>query len=95
MLDLPVLARVLKKWQAQIICRFEKTLAPVVQKVHDNAIHLINFYPVDSAILVSLILIYWIVIYPVDSALQHLNNRDQVFLNKVWNKQQVHLIEKI
>ena len=34
--------------------------APVVQKV-DNAIHWINHYPVDCY------LIYWIVIYPVNS----------------------------
>ena len=31
--------------------------------------------PVDSAILVSLILIRWIVIYPVDNTIQLLNNR--------------------
>ena len=42
-------------------------LAPVVEKVK-NAIHRI-------AQLVSLILIRWIVIYPVDSAIQRLNNR--------------------
>ena len=51
--------------------------------------------------------IHWIVIYPVDSAIQRLNNRGlgdsaiqclnkwgQVSLPKVSNKQQVHLIEK-
>ena len=37
-------------------------LAPVVQKLRDNA-------------RVSLILIRWIVIYPVDIAIQRLNNR--------------------
>ena len=41
---------------------------PVVQKL-DSAIHRINLYPVDSALLVSLILILWIVIYPVDSSI--------------------------
>ena len=44
-----------------------KLLAPVVQKV-DNGI----------AQLVSLILIHWIEIYPVDSAIQLLNNWGQV-----------------
>ena len=63
--------------------------APVVQKV-DFAIHRINHYPVYSAIgfpniyqalvvqwivqSVSLILIRWIVIYPMDSAIQLLKN---------------------
>ena len=32
---------------------------------------------VDNTILVSLILIDWIVIFPVDSAIQHLNNQGQ------------------
>ena len=41
-------------------------VAPVVQKV-DSTIHWI-------AQLVSLTLIHWIVIYPVDSAIQLLNN---------------------
>ena len=57
-------------------------LAPVVQKV-DNAIQRINLYPLDSIIinnyqrnqlLVPLIVIHWIVIYAVDSAIQLLNN---------------------
>ena len=30
--------------------------------------------------LVSLILIHWIVIYPLDSAIQRLNNRGLVFI---------------
>ena len=34
----------------------------------------INIYPVDSA-LVFLILMRWLVIYPMDSAIQRLNNR--------------------
>ena len=53
---------------------FVLDLAPVVQKV-DNAIHWINLYPVEwIAQLVSLILICWIVIYLVDSAIQRFNN---------------------
>ena len=42
--------------------------SPVVQKV-DKAIHWINLYPLDSTILVSLTLILWLVICPVDSAI--------------------------
>ena len=50
--------------------------APVVQKV-DSTIHWINFYPLDTAIILDyLTLIRWIVIYPVGSAIQRLNNRD-------------------
>ena len=47
-------------------------LIPVVQKM-DNAIQQINHYPLDSA-MVSLTLIRWIVIYPVDCAIQLLKN---------------------
>ena len=51
--------------------------ALVVQTL-DSAIHRINHYPADSVILLlSVILTHWIVIYPVDSAIQHLNNRGQ------------------
>ena len=49
--------------------------APVVQKVN-SAIRWINLYQCITQ-LVSLILIRWIVIYPVDSAIQCLNNRGQ------------------
>ena len=42
--------------------------APVVQKL-DYAIHWINLCPLDNAILVSLILICWILIYPLDSVI--------------------------
>ena len=59
----------------------KKIQAPVVQ-TSDSAIHRINLYPVDSA-MVSILLIRWIVIYPVDSAIQRLNNRGQV--NKFFN----------
>ena len=53
-------------------------LAPVVQTL-DSAIHRINHYPVDSIILISVILIWWIVIYVVDSSIQCLNNRGLIF----------------
>ena len=47
-----------------------KQQAPVVQTL-DSAIHRIQWITQ----LVFLILIHWIVIYPVDSAIQRLNNR--------------------
>ena len=50
-----------------------KHLVPVVQKV-DNAIHQINHYPAIVRF-VSLTLIHWIAIYPVDSIIQSSNNR--------------------
>ena len=51
--------------------------APVVQRM-DNAIHRINpLYPLDRAT-GSLILIHWIVIYPVDSAINLLKNQGQM-----------------
>ena len=37
----------------------------VVYKL-DSAINQINHHPVDSAVMVSFIVIYWIAIYPVD-----------------------------
>ena len=53
------------------------TQGQVVRKV-DNAIHRINLYSVDNIILVSfLILICWVVIYLVDSAIQGLNKQGQ------------------
>ena len=39
----------------------------------DSAIHQINLYPVDSAIIGFLNTYHWIVIYPKDSTIQHLN----------------------
>ena len=51
------------------LCSFQ---AAVVQTL-DSAIHRIKIYP-----MVSLILICWIVIYPVNSAIQRLNNQGQV-----------------
>ena len=59
-----------------LIFSHAKLLAPVVQ-TSDSAIHRINHYPADS-VLISGILIRWIVIYPVDSAIQRLNNRGLV-----------------
>ena len=53
-------------------------LAPDVEKV-DSAIHRINLYSLDSTIMVSLI-IHWMVIYPVDSAIQLWNNLGQISL---------------
>ena len=53
-------------------------LAPVVEKVK-NAIHWI-------AQLVSLILIRWIVIYPVDSTIQRLNNRGLIITDTSYKK---------
>ena len=47
-------------------------LAPIVQKVC-NAIHRINLSPLDSTI-GFLNTYHWIVIYPVGSAIQRLNN---------------------
>ena len=52
---------------------------PVVLKV-DNAIHRINQYPVDSAIGFPDSLIRWMVIYPVDSIIQLLNDWGQVVI---------------
>ena len=50
-------------------------LGPSVVRKVDNAIHWIHHYPlVDNAIDFQ-ILIRWIAIYPVDSAIQRLNNR--------------------
>ena len=61
-----------KLWET--LRRCSQNLAPVVQKV-DNATHRINHYPLDNAIGFSNhMLIRWIVIYPVDSAIQLLNN---------------------
>jgi len=55
-------------------------LAPVVQKV-DNAIHRINLYPLDRDI--PNIYPLDIVIFPVDIAIQLLNNSGQ-YSNRSW-----------
>ena len=62
-------------------CRLHSldTQGQVVREV-DNATHRINLYPVNNVIilLVSfLILICWVVIYLVDSAIQGFNNQGQ------------------
>ena len=57
--------------------------APVVQKV-DNAIHWIYHYPVDSAQLFVIWSTDWIVIYPVNSPIQCLNNQGQKYMGMGW-----------
>ena len=52
-----------------------EALARVVQKV-DNVIHRINRYPADKCLKTNHA-IRWIVIYPVDSIIQSLNNWGQ------------------
>ena len=49
----------------------------VVQKV-DNAIHHITLSPLDSTIIGFPNTYHWTVIYPVDSAIRLLNNKDQM-----------------
>ena len=53
-------------------------LGPVVQRL-DNAIHRINVNKTNHAI-------HWIVIYPVDSVIQPLNNRGLMFISKIMHK---------
>ena len=53
-----------------------KSLALVVRNV-DNAIQRINRYQADNVVCFVNTYIYWIVIYPVDSVIQPLNNRGQ------------------
>ena len=57
--------------------------ALVVQRL-DNAIHRINHYPVDSV--VCFVNAYrWIVIYPMDSVIQPLNNRGLACIDReLW-----------
>ena len=55
-----------------------KVQAPVVQKA-DSAIHWINLCPVDNVIaLCNHLSRRWIVIFPLDSAIQRLNNLCQL-----------------
>ena len=64
----------------------DKDQAQVVQTM-DTAIHQINHHPTDSVILISVILIHWIVIiYLVDSTIQHLNNQGQKTITWVRKK---------
>ena len=65
----------------------------------DNRIHSKNLYPVDSAI-GYLILIYWRVIYPLDSAFQRLRNRRLYFIFlycvqnlTAWHRLSVRLLQ--
>ena len=50
--------------------------ALVIQKL-DNAIHWINHYSADNAVGIHNPYSHWIVIYPVDCAIEHLINRGQ------------------
>ena len=50
--------------------------ALVIQKV-DNAIHCINHYSRDNAVAVHNTYPHWIVVYPVDSAIEQIINRGQ------------------
>ena len=64
----------------QVLSSFSSTLhlqAPVVQRL-DNAIHRIKITIQRIAWFVLSTLIRWIVIYPVDSVIQPLNNRGQL-----------------
>ena len=64
-----------------------------------NRIHSTNLYPVDTAIS-YLILIYWRVIYPLDSAFQSLRNRRLYFIFiycvqnlTAWHRLSVRLLQ--
>ena len=57
-------------------CEVEQQ-ARVVQRL-DNAIHRINHYPADNVVC-FVTFIQWILIYPVDSVIQPLNNWGQDF----------------
>ena len=57
---------------------------PVVQKV-DSGIHWTKLYPVDSAICFSNAYPLYIVIYPMDSAIQRLNNQGLERTSKLVN----------
>ena len=59
-----------RRWSPQIL-DLHKNQAPVVQTL-DRAIH-------RTEITIQRILLRWIVIYPVDSAIQRLNNLGQRF----------------
>ena len=50
--------------------------ALVIQKV-DNAVHCLSHYPADNAVGIHNTYPHWIVIYPVDCAIEHLINRGQ------------------
>ena len=52
----------------------------------------INHYPAPIAWFVLLTVIRWIAIYPVDSVIQPLNNRDQVHKRVTNERDQYRLI---
>ena len=52
--------------------------APIVQTL-DSAIHRINHYPAKKYYGNQLYAIRWLVIYPVDSAIQRLDNQGQKY----------------
>ena len=74
----PIFSKVFQTVWHKLFNNWFSSQAPVVQKV-DSSIHRINLYPADSAISVSLILIHWIEIYLMDSAIQLLNYWGQNF----------------
>ena len=59
--------------------------ALVIQKV-DNAIHGLNHYPADNAVGIHNTYPHWMVIYPVDCAIEHLINRGQNYNVNVMDK---------
>ena len=76
----PIIARIQSEGQEKGFWRwFADRLhqAPVVQKVDKLSTGYISIQQIAQ--LVFLILIRWIVIYPVDNAIQSFNNRDQKF----------------
>ena len=59
--------------------------ALVIQKV-DNAVHCLSHYPADNAVGIHNPYSHWIVIYPVDCAIEHLINRGQNYNVNVMDK---------
>ena len=67
---------------------FPNTYLALVVQTLDSAIQRVNHYPADNAIILfPVIRIRWIVIYPVDSTIQRLNNQGQMIkicLEQTW-----------
>ena len=63
---------------AQFLSRVDSIGQALVAQKLDCANHQINHYPADSAI--DFVILFWIVIYLVDSAIQHLNNWAQTVI---------------
>ena len=59
--------------------------ALVIQKV-DNAVHCLSHYPADNAVGIHNPYSHWIVIYPVDCAIEHFINRGQNYNVNVMDK---------